>query len=102
MYLKLLFGAHNSGNYERHKEDHLKVLSVAKLLRIVESLDLYGKEKARLRSEGNLIAEFDLLIATSAVFHGYTLVTNNTKHMTRIENIRLENWTLVEDNGFVK
>jgi predicted nucleic acid-binding protein len=30
-----------------------------------------------------------------------TLVTNNTKHMTRIENIRLENWTLVGDNGFV-
>jgi predicted nucleic acid-binding protein len=30
-----------------------------------------------------------------------TLVTNNTKHMTRIENIRLKNWTLVGDNGFV-
>jgi tRNA(fMet)-specific endonuclease VapC len=98
---ELLFGAHNSGKYEKHKDDHLKVLSVAKLLRIVESLDLYGKEKARLKSLGNLIPEFDLLIATSAVFHDYTLVTNNTKHMTRIENIRLENWTLVGDNEFV-
>jgi predicted nucleic acid-binding protein len=31
-----------------------------------------------------------------------TLVTNNTKHMSRLEGIRLENWTEVEDNRFLR
>ena len=97
-----MFGAHNSGDHERHKDDHLKVLSVAALQGILTSLQLYGKEKARLKSIGRLIPEFDLLIATSAVFHDFVLVTNNTKHMSRIENVQLENWTKKEDNTFIK
>jgi tRNA(fMet)-specific endonuclease VapC len=56
---ELMFGTHNSGDHERHKDDHLKVLSVAALQGILTSLQLYGKEKARLKSIGRLIPEFD-------------------------------------------
>lgn len=49
-----------------------------------------------------MIPEFDLLIATTAVYHDMTLVTNNTKYMSRIEGIQLENWTKAEDNSFIK
>lgn len=98
---ELLFGAHKSNDYESNKEDPIKIMKFANLVRLLPSYDLYGKEKARLQKSGQIIPEFDLLIATTAVYHGMTLVTNNTKHMGRIEGIQLENWTLAEDNRFI-
>ncbi|MEM6770421.1 MAG: type II toxin-antitoxin system VapC family toxin [Bacteroidota bacterium] len=97
---ELLFGAHNSDNYEKHRDDAQQVMQLATVLPIFDSLNVYGKEKARLRKAGTPIPEFDLLIGTTAVHHGMVLVTNNTKHMARIEGIRLENWTRVEDSVF--
>ena len=97
---ELMFGARNSDNFEKHQNDHIKVLSVATLKRVLDSLPTYGIEKARLRRAGNLIPELDLLIATTALHHGMTLVSNNTKHMSRIEGLMLENWTQVGDNEF--
>ena len=99
---ELMFGAYNGDNFVKHQNDHIKVLSVATLKHVFESLATYGKEKARLRKAGHSIPELDLLIATTAVHHHMTLVTNNTKHMNRIEGIQLENWTRTEDNKFIE
>lgn len=32
-------------------------------------------------------------VGATAIHHGLTLVTNNTKHFQRIQGIRLEDWT---------
>jgi tRNA(fMet)-specific endonuclease VapC len=98
---ELIYGAHKSGDFERHKDDVNKIMSITEVIPMFTSFNLYGIERTRLEGIGKIIPDFDLLIATTAVHHNMTLVTNNTKHMTRIENIRLENWTLVGDNGFV-
>lgn len=45
-----------------------------------------------LRASGNLIENMDLLIAATALQHDATLITNNTKHFSRIEGLRLEDW----------
>jgi tRNA(fMet)-specific endonuclease VapC len=63
------------------------------ILPIFNCLDLYAKEKARLRKTGRLIDDFDLLIGCSAIKNGLILVTNNETHFERIKNIRIENWT---------
>ncbi|SEP77980.1 type II toxin-antitoxin system VapC family toxin [Neolewinella agarilytica] len=97
---ELTFGAYQSNDYESHKNDAQRIMSLATVLPILDSLNTYGKEKARFRKDGNLIPEFDLLIATTALHHGMTLVSNNTKHMSRIEGLMLENWTKAEDNEF--
>ena len=62
------------------------------ILPIFNSLDLYAKEKARLKKTGNLIDDFDLLIGCSAMRNNLILVTNNGNHFERIENIKIENW----------
>jgi tRNA(fMet)-specific endonuclease VapC len=62
------------------------------ILPIFNSLDLYAKQKARLRKTGNMIDDFDLLIGCSAIKNGLILITNNETHFDRIENIKLENW----------
>ena len=62
------------------------------ILPIFDTFDMYAKEKARLRKEGNLVDDFDLLIAASAISNQLILITDNAKHFERIKNIRIENW----------
>jgi tRNA(fMet)-specific endonuclease VapC len=89
---ELKFGVENS----EHKEKNLKALdnflSGIKIIPIFHSLDLYAKEKARLRKAGTPVDDFDLLIGATAVMQNLIMVTNNTEHFTNIKGIELENW----------
>jgi predicted nucleic acid-binding protein len=58
----------------------------------VESTEIFGILKAQLELAGNRLDDFDLLIASCAMSHNLTLVTNNTKHFQRIEGLNLVNW----------
>jgi tRNA(fMet)-specific endonuclease VapC len=90
---ELKFGVENS----EHKEKNLKALqnflSGIKIVPIFQSLDFYAREKARLRKAGTSLDDFDLLIAATAVTHNLTLVTNNTAHFKRVNDINIEDWT---------
>ena len=90
---ELKFGVANSQAKEKNNIALQNFLSGVLILPILNSLDLYANEKARLRREGNQVDDFDLLIGTSAVANGMTLVTNNVKHFSRIEGISIEDWT---------
>ncbi len=50
---------------------------------------LFGRERARLRKEGQLIGDFDLLIASTCLHHNLTLVTDNVREFERVAGIRL-------------
>lgn len=52
----------------------------------------YGKIRAGLETEGRPIDSMDLLIASSAIANNLTLVTHNTKHFSRIPNLKIEDW----------
>ncbi|MFM6157306.1 MAG: PIN domain-containing protein, partial [Sphaerospermopsis kisseleviana] len=52
----------------------------------------FGELKAELRKIGQQVADFDLLIASVALTRNYILVTNNTRHYSRISELKLENW----------
>jgi tRNA(fMet)-specific endonuclease VapC len=52
----------------------------------------FGEIKAKLRRDGKLIEDFDLLIAATALAHDLILVTNNLEHFERIENLQIEDW----------
>ena len=49
----------------------------------------FGKERGRLRQLRKLIGDFDLLIASTALSQGLTLLTNNRKHFERIKGLNL-------------
>ena len=51
---------------------------------------IFGRERSRLRAEGNLIGDFDLLIGATAVRHGLTLLTNNRRHFERLADLAIE------------
>jgi tRNA(fMet)-specific endonuclease VapC len=52
----------------------------------------FGEVKAELRTRGELLEDFDLLIAATALTHALTLVTNNSSHYQRVPNLHLDNW----------
>ena len=56
-----------------------------------------ANESARIRVElegrGLVIGPLDLLIAGTALSRNATLITNNTKEFSRIEGLRLADWT---------
>ena len=55
---------------------------------ISKASDIY----ADLSKRGELIGDADILIAASALVHGFGLVTNNKRHFARITNLQIENW----------
>ena len=55
-----------------------------------ETCRIFGRERSRLRADGNLIGDLDLLIASTALRHGLTLLTNNRRHFERIEGLAIE------------
>lgn len=62
------------------------------ILPIFDSINTYGKEKARLRKKGTMISDFDLLIGCTATEKKLIMVTENIKEFKRISNIKIENW----------
>jgi tRNA(fMet)-specific endonuclease VapC len=90
---ELKFGIENGENPERNRKILSDFLSGVSILPIFHSLDLYAKEKARLRKLGTPIDDFDLLIGVTSVQHNLIMVTNNAKHFERISGIVLEDWT---------
>lgn len=89
---ELKYGAECS---DRVAENMKMVNDFAKELTIVpifNALNVYAKEKARLRKNGKLIDDFDILVGATAVANNLVLVTENEKHLTRMSKIRIENW----------
>ncbi|MDA1191914.1 MAG: type II toxin-antitoxin system VapC family toxin [Candidatus Poribacteria bacterium] len=50
---------------------------------------IFGRERGRLRRGGNMIPNFDLLIASTALHYSVPLCTNNIRHFERIDGLRL-------------
>jgi|AntRauTorckE5430_2_1112549.scaffolds.fasta_scaffold04346_3 tRNA(fMet)-specific endonuclease VapC len=97
---ELHFGLSNSSERLKHQSEPTLAAEYFKVVPITDVLELYGQEKARLKRQGDLLPDFDILIAVTAVHYGYILVTGNTKHHQRIENIVIENWRLKDYNDF--
>jgi len=90
---ELKYGAAYSQNFQKHTNEIHELLKSIQIIPIISSLDSFAAEKARLRKLGTLIDDFDLLIGCTAIVNDMVLVTNNTKHFQRIDNIQLEDWT---------
>ncbi len=69
-------------------------ISKFNILPIFPSLDIYAREKARLKVKGRILDDFDLLIGSTAMFNNLTLVTKNVSDFERLDNINIEDWTV--------
>ncbi|MCF8254020.1 MAG: type II toxin-antitoxin system VapC family toxin [Bacteroidia bacterium] len=67
--------------------------SKIEVLPIFPALDIYAIEKARLKTKGKMLDDFDLLIGSTAIFNNLTLVTKNISDFNRLDGIVIEDWT---------
>jgi tRNA(fMet)-specific endonuclease VapC len=49
----------------------------------------YGKIRAQLEETGQMLADADLQIAATALYHDLELVTGNLRHFSRINQLRI-------------
>ena len=92
---ELKFGAEKSERPDYHKNLIKEFVNQITVLPIINSLDFYAKEKARLEKKGAKIDDFDLLIAATAVRNNLILITNNTKHFKRIHRLTIQDWSIL-------
>ncbi len=92
--MQLYYGAYKSQKISANLAK-IKILeqSIETLPIGLESTEIFGLLKAQLEVSGNRLDDFDLIIASCAMAHNLTLVTNNTKHFERIDGLKLANWT---------
>lgn len=92
---ELYFGARNSGRVQ----ENLLLLDrfFAPLLSLpfddAAALE-YGRIRAELQRQGNLIGPNDLCIASIARALDLVLITHNQREFSRVSGLRLEDWEL--------
>ena len=90
--VELYFGAYCSDEPDKNRRLVNSFIHDIDVIPFNECIDVFCNQKARLRRAGTIIEDNDLYIGTTAVALDYIMVTENVKHLSRIENIKLENW----------
>ncbi len=90
---ELRYGAYNSQKVEENLKNIDDFLRKVRVLFLSEdAADKFGKIKADLRGAGQIIDDFDILIAAITLSNDGVLVTNNIEHFKRVERLKYENW----------
>lgn len=92
---ELLYGVEVSPRRQHDDAALSAFLSYVDVLEFPDQASVHCAEiRADLRRSGRMIGANDLLIAAHARSAGLTLVTNNTREFGRVQNLKLENWTV--------
>ena len=91
-YAELMFGLKR--NYSKQLDLWLhEILDKFKVIVFDESSSvIYGEIRAVLEKSGISLDNTDMLIAASALAVGAVLVSHNTKHFSKINGIKVEDW----------
>lgn len=92
---ELLYGACNSTKIEENLTKINAFLAQFTVLEFDEkSSKIFAQLKAKLKKEGNIIADMDLMIASITIANQEILATNNHKHFERIKELKRVVWKL--------
>jgi tRNA(fMet)-specific endonuclease VapC len=91
---ELVFGAENSANPLKNHKIIDQFIEHLKILPIYSSIRFYATEKVRLRKQGIMISDFDLLIGSTAAVNDLIMVTENLGEYQRISKLKIENWVV--------
>ena len=89
---ELNFGA----EAKRSQKIHRAIRSFTKDVAVVPfdeaAAERFGVVAAALATRGQPIGLYDTLVAAHALRLGLTVVTNNTRHFSRVPGLAIENW----------
>ena len=91
---ELIYGANKSQYPQRSMITVNHIRNIFPIIELNQGIiEVFGSIKAKQEKKGESLADMDLLIAATALYMNMTLVTNNTKHFSKIESLSLENWS---------
>jgi len=92
-YAELMYGAFRKSS----KKIIEKILLILDKVNFINFDQNAAREYAKLRCElekrGTPLGNMDMLIASCAISNNAILVTNNIKHFSKIDNLKIQNWT---------
>ena len=90
---ELLYGvACDEYKFKENIEKVNEFIDILPVIPITNVLSEYAQQKSFLRKKGKLIDDMDLFIGATAIANNMILVTDNEKHLNRLQNIKIENW----------
>ncbi len=90
---ELKYGVENSNQIAKNRETLEKFQNKFTILPIYTALDIYAKEKARLKKKGKMLDDFDLLIGATAISNNLIIATRNVSDFDRLDGIKIDDWT---------
>ena len=95
-YGELYYGARKSFHIEKNLAVVRRISELFPIINTTKSImETFADLKTGLQTKGNVLADFDLIIAATALSMSYILVTNNEKHFSRIPSLQIENWQVI-------
>ena len=92
-YAELVHGVEKSAAVEKNRLALSLLLANIDIMGFdVNAADHYGKVRAAPEKKGTPIGPLDMMIAGHAQSLGLTIVTNNVKEFSRVDNLKIENW----------
>lgn len=83
----------SSKKYLLLKAEKDRILSAINILPWSPEASFYfGKIKANLEKNGNIIDDLDITIAAIALAHKYGVITSNLKHFRRVIDLECRGW----------
>lgn len=92
-YTELLYGVYHSSNPEKNLAALQELLSWIEILPFdLSAAECAGQVMAYLAANGTPLGDRDMLIAGHALSRNEPFVTHNTRELTRVPNLRVEDW----------
>jgi tRNA(fMet)-specific endonuclease VapC len=99
-YGELIYGAKKSTHPTKNIATTNRIAELFPIIDINKGIiELFGDLKAKLEFAGTRIEDMDLMIAATAIYMDLSLVTNNTRHFSRIDDLQLETWQKKNDQS---
>jgi tRNA(fMet)-specific endonuclease VapC len=90
---ELRFGADKRRSRKTHRAIDAFLFGVDVMAFDNSAAEKFGTIAAALATSGEPIGQMDTLIAGHALAVNATLVTNNQRHFSKVNGLKLENWT---------
>ena len=92
-YGELLYGAYKSAKPIENASKVHRLRSLYPVFDVSTTvMETFSRLRADMDKDGKRVDDFDLLIASTTIHLGYTLVTNNRRHFRHVPGLSVENW----------
>ncbi len=92
-YGELIYGAKKSAHPTKNIATTNRIAELFTIIDINRGIiEVFADLKTKLELAGTKIGDMDLMIAATAIYMNLSLVTNNARHFSRIEDLQVESW----------